>query len=80
MNNEQQATETDSLEKQLSRLSELTASIHTTLISSAVPLPPSAQHGLNQLSATLTSISRQVSQSSEEKSSLLALREHRPGR
>jgi PAS domain S-box-containing protein len=73
MNNEQQATVTDSLDKQITRLSELTASIHETLTSSAVPLPPSAQHGLNQLSSTLSAIGRQVSQSSEEKSSLLAL-------
>jgi PAS domain S-box-containing protein len=73
MNTNQDTTATNALDKQISRLSELTRSIHDTLSASAVPLPPSVQIGLTQLSTTLTSISRQVNQTSEEKNSLLAL-------
>jgi PAS domain S-box-containing protein len=73
MNFEQEATETDSLDKQISRLSELTTNIQGSLNASAVPIPPNVQHGLTQLSTMLSTISRKVTQSSEEKSSLLAL-------
>jgi PAS domain S-box-containing protein len=73
MNTEQEITATDALDKQIVRMSELTRSIHETLNASAVPLPPSVQHGLAQLSSTLNTISRHVNQSSEERNSLLAL-------
>lgn len=73
MNFEQEATATDSLDKQIARLSELTSQIQGSLNATAVPIPPNVQHGLTQLSTMLNSISRKVSQTSEEKNSLLAL-------
>jgi PAS domain S-box-containing protein len=73
MNSEQDTTATDPLDKQISRLSDLTANIQETLNASAVPIPPNVQLGLTQLSAMLAAINRQVNQTTEEKNGLLAL-------